>query len=126
MEVSVFENIRIDYLAILIQFVVASSFVGLTFAFTHLIGPKRKGEVKLQSFECGLEPIGSARLPFSVKYFLAAILFVLFDIEIIFFYPWAINFRELGMDGLVKMVIFITPFLLGYFYVIKKGTLKWD
>ena len=126
MEASVFEGIKLDYFAILIQFIVAAGFVSATFCLSHIVGPKRKGEQKLQSFECGLDSIGSARLPFSVKYFLAAILFVLFDIEIILFYPWAINFRELGIGGLIKMIIFIAPFLLGYFYVIKKGALQWD
>ena len=85
MEASVFEGIKLDYFAILIQFIVAAGFVSATFFLSHIVGPKRKGEQKLQSFECGLDSIGSARLPFSVKYFLAAILFVLFDIEIIFF-----------------------------------------
>ena len=126
MEASVFEGIKLDYFAILIQFIVAARFVSATFFLSHIVGPERKGEQKLQSCECGLDSIGSARLPFSVKYFLAAILFVLFDIEIIFFYPWAINFRELGIGGLIKMIIFIAPFLLGYFYVIKKGALQWD
>ena len=68
----------------------------------------------------------NARLPFSVKYFLIAILFVLFDVEVIFFYPWAVNFRELGQLGFLKMLVFIAPLLLGYFYIIKKGALKWD
>lgn len=122
------ENIastNIDYLAIFIQFLIVLSFVGFTIVITHMIGPKRKNEEKLSSFECGIESIGDARMPYSVKYFLAAILFVLFDIEIIFFYPWAVNFKELGMSGFIKMLIFVTPFLLGYFYVIKKGVLKW-
>ncbi len=125
MEMSGLDNIKFDYFAILVQFILVTGFVAGTFILSHAVGPKRKGEQKLQSFECGLEPIGSARLPFSVKYFLAAILFVLFDIEIIFFYPWAVNFRELGYGGLLKMIIFITPFMLGYYYVIKKGALKW-
>lgn len=122
------ENIastNIDYLAIFIQFLIVLSFVGFTIVITHILGPKRKNEEKLSSFECGIESIGDARMPYSVKYFLAAILFVLFDIEIIFFYPWAVNFKELGMSGFIKMLIFVTPFLLGYFYVIKKGVLKW-
>ncbi len=117
---------NLDYVAIFIQFLVVMSFVGITIVASHFLGPKRKSEVKLSSFECGIESIGDARLPYSVKYFLAAILFVLFDIEIIFFYPWAVNFKELGMGGFIKMIIFVTPFLLGYFYVIKKGVLKWE
>jgi NADH-quinone oxidoreductase subunit A len=126
METQSIESIQLDYLAILIQFVVASSFVIGTFYLTHKLGPKHKSEKKLQSFECGLDSIGDARLPFSVKYFLAAILFVLFDAEVIFFYPWAVNFRELGEEGFIKMILFVTPFMLGFYYVIKKGALKWE
>ncbi len=120
------DAIQMDYLAILAQFVIASGFVLGTFFLTHKLGPKFKSDQKLQAFECGLDSIGDARLPFSVKYFLAAILFVLFDAEIIFFYPWAVNFRELGQSGLIKMVLFVSPFLLGFYYVIKKGALKWE
>ena len=120
------DTLTIDYLAIFIQFIVAAGFVLSMIALSTWLGPKRKSALKLQSFECGLESIGNARLPFSVKYFLVAILFVLFDVEIIFFYPWAVNFRELGGTGFVKMLIFIVPLLLGYFYIIKKGALKWE
>ena len=120
------DTLTIDYLAIFIQFIVAAGFVLSMIALSTWLGPKRKSALKLQSFECGLESIGNARLPFSVKYFLVAILFVLFDVEIIFFYPWAVNFRELGGTGFVKMLIFIVPLLLGYFYIIKKGAMKWE
>ena len=115
-----------DYAAILIQFIVAAGFVVTTILLSQKFGPKRKSAKKLESFECGLESIGNARLPFSVKYFLIAILFVLFDVEVIFFYPWAVNFRELGTTGFFKMLVFIAPLLLGYFYIIKKGALKWE
>lgn len=126
MEQQAADTLTIDYLAIFIQFIVAAGFVLSMIALSTWLGPKRKSALKLQSFECGLESIGNARLPFSVKYFLVAILFVLFDVEIIFFYPWAVNFRELGGTGFVKMLIFIVPLLLGYFYIIKKGALKWE
>lgn len=116
----------IDYIAILIQFIVAAGFVVTTIIAAQWLGPKHKSAKKMQSFECGLDSIGNARLPFSVKYFLIAILFVLFDVEVIFFYPWAVNFRELGQSGFFKMLIFIGPFLLGYYYIIKKGALKWE
>ncbi len=126
MEQQATDTLTIDYLAIFIQFIIAGGFVLTTIAATHWLGPKRKSAKKLQSFECGLESIGNARLPFSVKYFLVAILFVLFDVEVIFFYPWAVNFRELGDAGFVKMLVFIVPLLLGYFYILKKGALKWE
>lgn len=119
-------NTSIDYLAILIQFIVAGGFVATTIFATHLLGPKRKTADKLETFECGIDSIGNARLPFSIKYFLVAILFVLFDVEIIFFYPWAVNFDELGSEGFVKMLCFVAPLLLGYFYVVKKRALKWE
>ncbi|MEZ5015364.1 MAG: NADH-quinone oxidoreductase subunit A [Chitinophagales bacterium] len=116
----------IDYIAIFVQFIVAAGFVITVIIGTHYLGPKRKTSQKLQAFECGLDSIGNARLPFDFKYFLIAILFVLFDVEVIFFYPWAVNFRELGQSGFVKMLVFVAPLLLGYFYIVKKGALKWD
>lgn len=124
METEVVNSQLIDYAAIFVQFVVAAGFVLTTIYFAQKIGPKHKSVKKFESFECGLDSIGNARLPFSVKYFLVAILFVLFDVEVIFFYPWAVNFRELGESGFVKMLAFIAPLLLGYFYIIKKGALK--
>ncbi len=119
-------NGTIDYLPILIQFVVAFGFVATTLIFAALVGPKTHGAVKDLSFECGVESVGNARAPFSVKFFLVAILFVLFDVEVIFMYPWAVNFRELGVEGLIKMCFFLGSLLLGFFYVIKKGGLDWD
>jgi NADH-quinone oxidoreductase subunit A len=108
------------------MFLVAVGFVGTTMAVTHWLGPKRKTQTKLDPFECGIESIGNARAPFSVKYFLVAILFVLFDIEVIFMYPWAVLFKELGVRGFVEMMIFIGFLLTGFFYIMKRGALKWD
>lgn len=119
-------SIPADYLPIAMMFVVAIGFVLTTIFVTHLLGPKRKSEIKLDTFECGIESKDNARVPFSVKYFLIAILFVLFDVEVIFMYPWAVNFKELALTGLVEMVIFLGLFLLGFFYIIKKGALKWE
>jgi NADH-quinone oxidoreductase subunit A len=73
-----------------------------------------------------MEPVRSARERFSVKYYMVAVLFILFDIEVIFLYPWAVNFRALGLFGYVEMVIFIATLLVGYFYILRKGALKWD
>jgi NADH-quinone oxidoreductase subunit A len=116
-----------DYLPIVLQLLIALGFVGLTMTITHLIGPKRKTtDVKLTAFESGIEVIGNARQPFSVKYFVVAILFVLFDIEVIFMYPWAVNFREFGINGLIEMFIFMGTLLLGFIYVLKKKALEWD
>ena len=115
-----------DFLPIFIQFLVALGFVVTTMVATHLLGPKRKSKVKLETFECGIEPQGNARIPFSIKYFLVAILFVLFDVEVIFMYPWAVNFKTLGVQGLLEMFLFMGLLLTGFFYIISKGALKWE
>lgn len=116
----------VDYLPIAIQFLVAAGFVVTTMVATHFLGPKRKSKIKLETFECGIEPQGNARIPVSIKYFLVAILFVLFDVEVIFMYPWAVNFKELGVTGLIEMFIFMALLLTGFFYILKRGALKWE
>jgi NADH-quinone oxidoreductase subunit A len=113
-----------DYLPILIQFAAALGFVIFALVVTHLLGPKRKSDVKNASWESGVESVGDARTPISYKYFITAILFVLFDIEIIFMYPWAVNFREFGLEGFLPMMLFLGVILAGFFYEIKKGILK--
>ncbi|GAA4312256.1 NADH-quinone oxidoreductase subunit A [Nibribacter koreensis] len=115
-----------DFLPIVIQFAAALGFVVFAMVVTHLIGPKRHSKVKDASWECGIESKGDARAPISIKYFLIAILFVLFDVEVIFLYPWAVNFKYLGMDGFVWMLVFMGLLLTGFFYVLKKGVLKWE
>lgn len=115
-----------NHIGIFLQACVALGFVIVTMSLTHVIGPRRKSARKLENFECGIEIKGDARMPFSVKYFLTAILFVLFDVEIIFFYPWAVNFKELAESGFFKMAIFIAPLLFGFYYILKKGALKWE
>lgn len=118
-----------DYLPVLIQSAVALGFVAVTMVLSHIIGGKRKRIRTLrkdENFECGIEVKGNARFPFSVKYFLIAILFVLFDVEIIFFYPWAINFKEFGWDGFWEMMVFLGFLLFGFYYIISKGALKWE
>lgn len=115
-----------DYLPILIQSLVVLGFVITTMLATHLLGPKRSSKAKLENFECGIEGMGNARSPFSVKYFLIAILFVLFDVEVIFMYPWAVNFKDLGKDGFLEMVLFMILVLAGFIYIILKGAFKWD
>ncbi len=120
------QSTQIDYFPILMQFFLAVGFVVMTIIISGYLGPKRSSSVKDENFECGIESIGNARIPFSVKYFLVAILFVLFDVEVIFLYPWAVNFRELGVEGMIKMVIFMSLLLLGFFYIIKKKALEWE
>ncbi|SMO54922.1 NADH-quinone oxidoreductase subunit A [Solitalea koreensis] len=120
------DQLPVNYLPIVLQFFVAIGFVVVTMIATHLIGPKRKTADKLIAFESGVEAQGNARHPFSVKYFLVAILFVLFDVEVIFMYPWAVNFRELGAQGMWEMFTFMGLLLLGFIYIIKKGALNWE
>ena len=117
---------QLDYFPILMQFILAVGFVVGTIYLSGNLGPKRRSLNKDKNFECGIESIGNARIPFSVKYFLVAILFVLFDVEVIFLYPWAVNFKALGLDGMVKMVLFMGLLLVGFFYIIKKKALDWD
>jgi NADH-quinone oxidoreductase subunit A len=95
-------------------------------AVTHLLGPKRKTSDKLINFESGIPSVGNARQPMAIKYFLVAILFVLFDVEVIFFYPYAVNFRELGTNGFLAVVMFVAFFLCGFIYILKKGALDWE
>jgi NADH-quinone oxidoreductase subunit A len=116
----------IEYLPIIITVMVAGGFVSVTMFATHLLGPKRNSKKKLDVFECGIESQGNARLPFSIKYFLAAILFVLFDVEVIFMYPWAVDFRHLGSLCFIEMISYMAVLLLGFVYILKKGALKWD
>lgn len=126
MTLSVLLSSPADYMPVAIMFVVAMGFVLTTIFVTHLLGPNRKSKIKLDTFECGIESKDNARVPFSIKYFLIAILFVLFDVEIIFMYPWAVNFLDMGMEGFLKMLIFLGLLLIGFFYILKKGALKWE
>ncbi|WP_207429201.1 NADH-quinone oxidoreductase subunit A [Pedobacter sp. SYSU D00535] len=120
------QSTPVNYLPIVFQMLVALGFVIFTMTLTHLIGPKRKTKDKLTPFESGIEVIGNARQPFSIKYFLVAILFVLFDVEVIFMYPWAVNFREMGTEGMIEMFVFMGTLLLGFIYIVKKKALDWD
>lgn len=116
----------IQYLPIALMLLLAIGFIGITMLATHWLGPKRNTNTKLEAFECGIEAKGNARIPFNIKYFLVAILFVLFDVEVIFMYPWAVNFEDLGILGFVEMVLFLTTLLIGFFYILKKGALTWE
>lgn len=115
-----------SYLPVGIQILFAVGLVTLLMVLTHLLGPKRKTSDKLQTFASGIETHGDARQPMAIKYFLTAILFVLFDVEVIFFYPYAVNFRELGWAGFGAVLMFVGFFLCGFIYIIKKGALTWE
>jgi NADH-quinone oxidoreductase subunit A len=115
-----------DYFPIGLQILFAAGFVGTMIGVSALIGPTRKTKDKLEGFASGIESHGNARQPMAIKYFLIAILFVLFDVEVIFFYPYAVNFRELGWQGFGEVLMFVAFFLIGFIYIIKKGALKWE
>ena len=114
------------YLPILVLVVIAVLFGLGSVIMSSLIGQKKPSQVKLAPYECGCEPVGSARERFSVKFYLIAMLFILFDIEAVFLYPWAVLFKRLGMFGLVEMGVFIAILFVGYVYVWKKGALEWE
>lgn len=115
-----------NFIPIALMILIAVTFVALLMTLTHLLGPKRKTSDKLANFESGIPSVGNARKPIAVKYFLVAILFVLFDVEIIFFYPYAINFKTLPIEAFYAVLMFIGLFLCGFVYVIKKGALRWE
>lgn len=115
-----------DYFPIGIQLLFAIGFVSVMLAGSNFLGPKRKTTDKLESFASGIETHGTARQPMAIKYFLVAILFVLFDVEVIFFYPYAVNFKSLGWQGFGEVVMFVAFFMIGFFYIIKKGALTWE
>ncbi|RYD59320.1 MAG: NADH-quinone oxidoreductase subunit A [Sphingobacteriales bacterium] len=115
-----------SYLPVALQVLVAIGFVVVMMIVTHLLGPKRRTTDKLINFESGIPSVGNARQPMAIKYFLVAILFVLFDVEVIFFYPYAINFRELGTEGFFAVLMFVAFFLCGFIYIVKKGALDWE
>jgi NADH-quinone oxidoreductase subunit A len=115
-----------EYLPILILFILATLFAGLIILLGHAFGPHRPTSKKTQPYESGMTPIGPGTRRIPVRFYLIAVLFILFDIEIVFFFPWAVVFRQLGWFGLVEMLIFITILLVGYFYAWKKGALEWE
>lgn len=92
----------------------------------YILGPRRPNREKLSSYECGFEPFGDARLPFDVRYYLIAILFIIFDLETAFLVPWAVVFRQLGWFGMIVMGIFLGLLTIGFIYEWKKGALEWE
>lgn len=109
-----------------IQLLFAVGFVAVMLVASHFLGPRRNTSDKLENFESGVEQVGNARQPMAVKYFLVAILFVLFDVEVIFFYPYAVNFKNLGWSGFWAVLMFVGFFLAGFTYIIRKGALQWE
>ena len=118
-----------DYLPILIVFVLASAFVSVSLIATHYFGPKVNNPTKDLPYESGVDLIGETRVRLSIKYFLIALMFIIFDIEIVFLFPWAVVFREFLQYGpfiFIEMVIFLAILTFGYVYVWRSGALDWD
>ena len=114
------------YFPVLVLFAVARIIVLALLVIAQSIGPKSTNAAKAEPFESGNPPRGDARIQFSVRFYLVAMLFLIFDLEVVFLYPWAIYFRQLGIFGLVQMGIFLLILTVGYVYVWKKGALEWD
>jgi NADH-quinone oxidoreductase subunit A len=124
--VTLFSQYLTGYFPIVLFFVVVIAFALGTLFLSYVVQPRVANAEKSSPYECGSEPISDARMPFPVRYYIIAMLFVIFDVEIIFLYPWAIAFDQIGLFGLIEMVIFIGLFLAGYIYAWKKGALEWD
>ena len=116
----------LNYWPVIIYLVVAIAFGVVTISVGYLFRPSKPDPSKLSPYECGCPPVGDAREKFSVRFYIIAMLFVLFDLEAVFMYPWAISFDRLGIVGIVEMVLFILILLVGYLYAWKKGALEWD
>ena len=116
------------YVPIIVLMAIAAAFVAISVITSLNVGPKRYNRAKYDSYECGIEPtpqpVGGGRFP--VKYYITAMLFIVFDIEIVFLYPWAVAFDRLGMFGLIEMVLFVLTIFVAYAYVWRRGGLEWD
>ena len=119
------DNYFTRYLPLLMHFVLAGALAGAIVLLSWLIGYRKPTRAKLSPYECGMTPIGDARGRFSVKFYLVAMLFILFDVEAVFLYPWAIILRELKMFGFFEMLVYVGIVLVGFFYIWKKGVLDW-
>lgn len=115
----------VDYIPILMFILVAAAFPLVTLLLARLVRPSNYAPVKAAAYECGVESATEARGRYSVRYYVIAVLFVVFDVEVIFLFPWAVRFNQLGLFGFIEMCIFIAILVLGYFYAWKKGALEW-
>ena len=120
-----------EYFPILMVFIFVMGFAVTNLALSHFVGRRINTREKLMPYECGMDPVGSARQRFSVKFYLVAMLFILFDIEAIFLVPWAVVFKSLSAQGMkvfafTEMIVFMVALLVGYVYVLKKGAFEWN
>ncbi|MBV2209601.1 MAG: NADH-quinone oxidoreductase subunit A [Thermomonas sp.] len=115
-----------EYLPTLLFLIVATGIGIALIIIGNVLGPKRPSAEKLSPYECGFDAFENARMPFDVRYYLVAILFIVFDLEIAFVFPWAVVFRELGLFGLIEMGVFLGLLVIGFVYVWKRGALEWE
>ena len=115
----------VDYAPILIFLVVAFAFPAVILAIAWALRPTSYGEVKVEAYECGVPPSGEARARYSVRFYVIAVLFVIFDVEAIFLFPWAVKYKALGLFGFLEMFVFLGILVIGYAYAWKKGALEW-
>lgn len=115
-----------EYFPILVIMTMSLALAGAILLISNVLGPRRPSSRKSVPYESGIRPLTSARQRFPVRFYLVAMLFIVFDIEAVFFYPWAVAFKQLMLFGLIEMLVFIGVLLVGYFYVLKKGALDWD
>ena len=123
---ALFSGYLTNYFPVVLFILIALIFAIGTLVLSYVVQPRVASAEKSSPYECGSEPISDARMPFPVRYYIIAMLFVIFDVEIIFLYPWAVAFDKIGLFGLIEMMIFISLFLAGYVYAWKKGALEWD
>jgi NADH-quinone oxidoreductase subunit A len=116
----------LEYVAIALMVVLSTIVALIAIWLGTLFGPRKQSEAKAMPYESGMNPIGEGTRRMPIRFYLIAVLFILFDIEVVFFLPWAVVFRQLGLFGLVEMVIFIVILLVGYVYAWKKGALEWE
>jgi len=114
-----------DYIPILVHFVIVVALAGGILGLSWWVGVKRPSKEKLAPYECGIPPVGDARGSFSISFYLIGMLFILFDVEAVFLYPWAVVFRSLRWSGFIEMTLYIAILLAGYIYIWKKGALDW-
>jgi NADH-quinone oxidoreductase subunit A len=114
-----------NYIGIGLFILVGIAFAGGTFLVAGLIRPSNPNQVKLAPYECGVQGVGDARDRFHIRYYVLAMLYLVFDLEVVFLYPWAVQYDKLGLFGLFEMLVFVAILLIGYFYAWKKGALDW-
>ena len=119
-------NSTAAFIPILMMLIVGIGFAVFTLLASHFLGRRVNDPAKMTAYECGITPVGSARERFHTRFYLVAMLFIVFDIETVFLYPWAIVFKQLGVFGLIEMAVFIGILLVGFAYVWGKGALEWD